>query len=98
MTTPEHEIEFRWKEEVYYWEGTRGCRFDGGWGVTPLVTYVPSADTWPSAAPAWAVDRRDLILRRLVEHGPSHRVEETDHYPYSIGVTREQPAAVDPAP
>lgn len=96
--TPEHEIEFRWKEEVYYWEGTRGCRFDGGWGVTPLVTYVPSADTWPSVAPAWAVDRRDLILRRLVDHGPSHRVEETDHYPYPIGVTREQPAAVDPAP
>lgn len=89
MTAPEYEIEFRWKETVYYWEGPNGCQFDGGWGVSPMVTYVPSAAVWPDVAPAWARDRRELIVKRLVDHGPGHRVEETDHYPHQIGVTRE---------
>lgn len=27
------EIEFRWKEEVIYWEGKRGCFFPGAWAL-----------------------------------------------------------------
>lgn len=36
-------VEFRWKEEVIYWEGDRGYIFEAGWGVTPGVTYIPDA-------------------------------------------------------
>jgi hypothetical protein len=34
--------EFRWKEEIIYWEGTRGCVFPGSCGVDPPVTVVPT--------------------------------------------------------
>lgn len=85
---PEYEIEFRWKEQVFYWEGSRGLYLDGGWGVRPFVTYFPSAAKWPEVAPEWALDRRELILQRLIDHGPQHRVAETDVYPGRIGVTR----------
>lgn len=27
-----YRIEFRWKEQVIYWEGDSGFIFDGGWG------------------------------------------------------------------
>jgi hypothetical protein len=86
-SAPEYEIEFRWKEQVYYWEGCRGLLLDGGWGVQPPVTYVPSAAIWDSVVPVWARGRRETILRRLVEH-QNHRVEQTDHYPWQVGVTR----------
>lgn len=85
---PEYEIEFRWKEQVLYWEGSRGLLFDGGWGVQPLVTYFPDAARWAEIVPEWARDRREVILQRLLDHGPSHRVEVTDVYSYGIGVTR----------
>ena len=39
-------IEYRWKEEVVYWEGSQGFRFDAGWGADPSVLYVPSAGIW----------------------------------------------------
>lgn len=87
MTT-DYEIEFRWKEQVFYWEGSRGLLLDGGWGAQPLVTYFPSAAKWPDVAPDWALDRRDLILQRLIDHGPNHRIEETDDYRGRLGVTR----------
>ena len=82
------EIEFRWKEDVFYWEGARGLHFDGGWGVSPLVTYFPTAERWAEIAPGWALDRRDVILQRLIDHGDNHRVEVTGQYPGSLGVTR----------
>ena len=59
------EIEFRWKEEVVYWEGKRGFLFDGGWGVDPLETYVPSSNLWDAVVPAWLVGRRDEVVERL---------------------------------
>ncbi len=85
--TSEYEIEFRWKEQVFYWEGSQGLHLDGGWGVQPLLTYFPSAAKWPEVAPEWALEKRDLILRRLIDHGPEHRVVETDSYA-PLGVTR----------
>lgn len=84
---PEYEIEFRWKEEVFYWEGHRGLMLDGGWGVTPPVTYVPSEAVWESVAPEWARGRREMIVARLVAR-TTHRVVETARYPHPIGVTR----------
>ena len=85
---PDYEIEFRWKEQVFYWEGSRGLYLDGGWGARPFVTYFPSATKWLEVAPEWAIDKRDLVLQRLIDDGPTHRVEETDVYSYPIGVSR----------
>lgn len=65
---PEHddyEIEFRWKEEVVYWEGARGIVFPGGWGVEPVETIVPDAETWDRAVPAWLKGRHDVVVGRL---------------------------------
>ena len=63
--TPEYEIEFRWKEQVIYWEGSRGCVFPSGWGVDPLVTMVPGADTWDRAVPGFLRGRHDEVSARL---------------------------------
>ena len=60
-----YEIEFRWKEEVIYWEGDRGFVFDGGWGVSPFETYVSSADIWDAAVPGWFKGRRGVVVDRL---------------------------------
>ncbi len=85
---PEYEIEFRWKEQVFYWEVARGLYFDGGWGVTPYITYVPTAEKWAEIAPDWARERRDVILQRLADDGPHHRLVETDLYPGKLEVSR----------
>ncbi|WP_157001051.1 hypothetical protein [Agromyces laixinhei] len=61
------EVEGRWKEEVIYWEGSRGFVFDAGWGVQPLVLYVPSEAEWDSVTAEWMVGRRALIVSRLAE-------------------------------
>ena len=74
MTNDEpFEIQFRWKEEVIYWEGDRGFVFDGGWGVDPIETYVPDDENWDRVMPDWLVGRRDLVVERLVAN-PSHLV------------------------
>ena len=65
MTADSYEIEFRWKEEVIYWEGSRGAVFLGGWGVDPPVTVVPDATTWDRAVPMWLKGRRDEVVGRL---------------------------------
>lgn len=59
------EIEFRWKEEVVYWEGSRGVVFPGGWGSDPIVTTVPDADAWDRAVPGWLLGRHDQVVDRL---------------------------------
>lgn len=59
------EIEFRWKEEVLYWEGSHGVIFPGGWGTDPIVTIVPDADTWDRAMPGWLIGRHDEVVERL---------------------------------
>jgi hypothetical protein len=58
-------IEFRWKEEIIYWEGDRGFAFFGGWGATPPITYVPDAETWDHVVPDWLRGRRDQVISRL---------------------------------
>lgn len=72
-----YEIEPRWKEEVVYWEGARGCVFDAGWGVDPGVLYVPSPASWDSAVPHWLRGRREEVVSRLAEHS-RHRIQPTD--------------------
>lgn len=69
------QIEFRWKEQVIYWEGSRGCIFQGGWGVDPPVTIVPDAATWDRAVPVWLRGRHDEVVARL-RAKDGHIVEE----------------------
>lgn len=71
-------IEYRYKEEVVYWEGSHGFLFDAGWGVTPAVLYVPSADIWQEVMPAWLRQRRDEVVGRLRDHS-AHSVQEDIH-------------------
>ncbi|GAA1676353.1 hypothetical protein [Microbacterium lacus] len=71
------EVEGRWKEEVIYWEGSRGFIFDAGWGVTPLVLYVPPEDEWDAVTPEWMVGRRALIVSRLTERSGHVLLEGT---------------------
>lgn len=59
------EVEFRWKEQVIYWEGHCGSVFEGGWGVDPVVTVVPDASTWDQVVPDWLRGRRDEVCERL---------------------------------
>ena len=65
MTTDAFEIEFRWKEEVIYWEGSRGVVFPGAWGVEPIVTIVPDIVTWDRKTPPWLRGRHDEVIERL---------------------------------
>ena len=77
------EIETRWKEEVYYWEGAAGFCFHAGWGVTPPVLLVPSLEHWDSAVPGWLRGRRDEVIRRLEAH--SEHVLKVDDRGYESG-------------
>jgi hypothetical protein len=76
-------IESRWKEEVIYWEGDHGFRFDAGWGVDPSVLYVPSAGIWQEVMPAWLRDRRDVVVARLQQHS-EHVLQEDIHGQYRL--------------
>ena len=69
------DLEFRWKEELVYWEGDRGCVFEGGWGVQPPVTVVPDASTWDRVVPEWLRGRRDEVCERLRAE-PGHVLRE----------------------
>ena len=60
-----YDIEFRWKEQVVYWEGNRGCVFEGGWGVDPVVTVVPDASTCDRVVPKWLRGRQAEVCERL---------------------------------
>ena len=70
-----YEIEFRWKEEVIYWEGSRGVVFAGAWGVSPLLTIVPDSTTWDRRVPAWLRGRHAEVMARLRAH-PDHVIRE----------------------
>jgi hypothetical protein len=69
------EVEFRWKEQVVYWDGNRGCVFEGGWGVDPVVTVVPDDSTWDRVVPEWLRGRRDEVCERLRSQ-PGHVLQE----------------------
>ncbi len=70
-----YEIEFGWKEEVIYSEGTGGVVFPGGWGVSPVVTIVPDSTSWDRWVPAWLRGRDAEVVARLRAH-PDHVVSE----------------------
>lgn len=72
-------IEFRWKEEVIFWEDGRGCVFDGAWGVDPPITIVPDAGTWNAVVPDWLQGRHDEVVGRLRAR-EGHIVKETPDY------------------
>lgn len=82
------EVQFRWKEEVVYWEGDRGFVFDGGWGVQPSVTYVPDEEAWDQVVPEWLVGRRDEVIRRLAME-PGHVIEVSGNYTQGEGWRQE---------
>jgi hypothetical protein len=73
-----YEIEFRWKEQVIYWEGERGAVFPGGWGVSPVVTYVPDALAWDRCVPVWLRGRRDEVIANLRAESGHVLAEEHD--------------------
>ena len=77
VTSP-FEVEFRWKEMVIYWEGTRGVVFNSGWGVEPAVTIVPDSSTWDRVVPDWLAGRRNEVIARLGQHKGHVVVEERD--------------------
>lgn len=59
------EIEFRWKEEVVYWEGSKGCVFPGAWGRDVPITIVPDETSWDRVVPNWMTGRRAEVVGRL---------------------------------
>jgi hypothetical protein len=72
-----YRVESRWREEVVYWEGSRGVVFDAGWGVKPPILYVPTQSVWDEAVPPWLRGRSTEVIARLREHS-GHVVEETE--------------------
>jgi len=84
-STGDFEIEFRWKEQVIYWEGSQGCVFPGGWGVDPPVTIVPDAGIWARAVPTWLRGRHDEVVAKLRADARHVVMEERDD---SFAVTR----------
>ncbi|HWJ64646.1 MAG TPA: hypothetical protein VNS19_21915 [Acidimicrobiales bacterium] len=73
MDPVEPEIEFRWKEDLVYWEGDRGFVFDGAWGSDPLQTFVPTEAAWDLVVPHWLAGRRREVMERLAAE-PAHVV------------------------
>ena len=84
-----YSIELRWKEEVIYWEGQRGYVFPGGWGVTPPVTYVPSAEVWDDVVPPWLRGRRSEVVSRL-EEDDRHVIESDPGFQPDPGAERSR--------
>lgn len=55
----------------------RGFSLDGGWGVDPLVTFVPDEATWDRVVPEWLKGRKTEVVERLkAEEG---HVVKADH-------------------
>jgi len=75
MPDPAFKMWPEWKETFWYAEGERKFAFECGWGASPPVLYVPSAERWDAAVPDWLRGRRDEVVARLVAHS-GHRVEE----------------------
>lgn len=72
-------IEWRWKEEVAYWEAENGFLLDAAWGVKPPHLFVPTAAAWDVVVPDWLQGRRDVVLTRLRSHS-AHEVFEDPAY------------------
>jgi hypothetical protein len=78
-------ISYPWKEQIDYWEGDHGFRFDAGWGVDPAVLVVPSPGIWAEVMPDWLLNRREEVVDRLAAHS-GHRLAEDIH-----GIYRNAP-------
>ena len=65
MSDPEYRISVQWKDTVVYEEGDRSLRFDGGSMSEPVHVSVPAAEVWSRRVPAWASERRAVIVERL---------------------------------
>ncbi len=66
-------VKTKWKEELYVFdEQGRSFMFDCGWGVDPLVAYVPPVEQWETCVPAWLHGRRDEVIAAM--KAVSHRV------------------------
>ena len=56
----------RWKEELIITdEEGRSFTFQCGWGVDPLVAYVPGGDQWERCVPVWLRDRRGEVVEAM---------------------------------
>ncbi len=73
-------IQQRWKEDVSYWEGDRGCHFDAAWGVTPHLLYIPDRTIWDHVVPDWLVGRYDVVYERLVAESGDTVIPTTEGY------------------
>ena len=83
--TDDYEIEFRWKEQVIFWEGSLGCVFPSGWGVDPPVTIVPDAKTRDRTVPPFLQGRHDEVVAKLRADSRHIVKEERDD---SLTITR----------
>jgi hypothetical protein len=79
------EISYPWKEQIDYWEGDQGFRFDAAWGVHLGRLMVPSAEIWAEVMPAWLIGRRAEVVQRLAKHS-GHEIAEDIH-----GIYRNDP-------
>ncbi len=65
----------QWKETLIVADGSgRDFAFDCGWGVDPPVAYIPPVVDWPYCVPAWLLNRRDEVVKAMIEAG--HVVHE----------------------
>lgn len=69
-------IEWRWKEEVRYWEGDHGYLFDAAWGVEPGHLFVPTEAAWDIIVPPWLQGRREEIVSRLRNHSDHEVIDD----------------------
>ena len=74
-------IEYRWKEQVVYWEGSQSFVFEAAWGVDPGILILPTPAIWADVMPEWLQGRRDIVLARLREFS-GHTIEEDIHGMY----------------
>jgi hypothetical protein len=62
--------QMRWKEEtVITDEVGRTFIFDGGWGVSPPVAYVPLEADWVRCVPDWLSHRRVEVIEAIAATG-----------------------------
>jgi hypothetical protein len=89
-------IEYRWKQEVVYWEGDRGFIFDGEWGVEPMVTYVPDDESWDILVPEWLRGRRKEVVARLEDEEGYVVNDDPTFWPGAWREVRRSGSAGDP--
>ena len=69
-----------WKETtIVKDEEGRTFVFDGGWGVSPPVAYVPIEEDWSRCVPDWLAHRRDEVIKAIQETG---QIVKDGRYPY----------------